>query len=196
MLLETHLTLALPLGTEPELRAWAALHGVKALCIELGRGVAPRQVMLTLHGSASVEEALQRARVLASETLLLHGARPRRIKVEATWNNTRLPEHAPAYLEHHVRVATHDLEALERIAASRGAHLSRNAYKVFPDGRQERFLTQRFGPTDDAALSEAFDALMMALVDARLPVTKVERERVLFDDNMALDEGWLEETSR
>ncbi|AFE05014.1 ankyrin [Corallococcus coralloides DSM 2259] len=195
MYLETHLTLALPPGAEPELRTWAVRRGVKVLCIELVRGVAPRQIMLTLHGGTSVVEARQHAEALAFEALSTCGARRCRLKVEAPWSQGPFAASAPVYLEHHVRVATRDLEALGRLAASQSAHLSRSAYKVSPDGVQERFLTQRFGPSDDAAMGAAFDSLLASLADAGLPVTKVERERVLFDDNIALDEGWLEETS-
>ncbi|MBN8227747.1 hypothetical protein JYK02_09520 [Corallococcus macrosporus] len=196
MRLETHLTLAMCASAEPELQAWAARHGVKALCIELARGVTPRQVMLTLRGSTSVEEARQRAEALAFEARSTCDARPCRIKVETPWTWSPLAEEAPCYLEHHVRVATRDLEALARLAASHAAHLSRSAYKVSPDGLQERFLTQRFGPSDDAAMDVAFGSLLAGLAGAGLPVTKVERERVLFDDNLTLDEGWMEETPR
>lgn len=194
MRLETHLTVALPAGTEPELRTWAARRGVKVLCIELARGVAPRQVMLTLHGATSVKVSRQHAEALAQELHALFGARPRRIKVEARWPLAPDADVAPLYLEHHVRVATRDLEALERLAASNAAHLSRNAYKAFPDGVQERFLTQRFGPRDGTRMATNFGSLLAALSGAGMPVTKVERECVLFDDNISLDEGWLKET--
>lgn len=194
--LETHLTVALPVGAEPKLRAWAAGRGVKVLCIELARGVVPRQVMLTLRGGASVKEALRRVEALSSEVHTACGVRPCRIKVEAHWKNFPNGTPAPRYLEHHVRVATRDLEALERLATPHEAHLSRSAYKVFPDGVEERFLTQRFGPSDDARMSAAFDSLLVALANEGFPVTKVERERVLFDDNIALDEGWLENAPR
>ncbi|MFP2956290.1 hypothetical protein ACLEPN_00270 [Myxococcus sp. 1LA] len=198
MLLETHLTVDLRAGTKPELRDWATHRNVKVLCIELARGVAPRQVMLTQHGACSVEASRQRAETLAQEVHDTCGARTCRIKVEARWP---LPLHRrevvpPLYLEHHVRVATRDLESLERLAAANAAHLSRNAYKSFPDGLQERFLTQRFGPRDDARMAARFDALLAALASEGLPVTKVERECVLFDDNLSLDEGWLEEIPR
>ncbi|WP_244221805.1 hypothetical protein [Corallococcus exercitus] len=152
--------------------------------------------MLTLRGSRSVEEARQHAEALAFEARTTCDARRCRLKVEAPWTPSRLAGQAPVYLEHHVRVSTRDLEALVRLAASQAAHLSRSAYKVSPDGVQERFLTQRFGPSDDAAMGAAFDSLLVGLAGAGLPVTKVERERVLFDDNIALDEGWLEETPR
>ncbi|GHG70621.1 hypothetical protein [Comamonas sp. JC664] len=194
MPLETHLTLALPAGRESLLRDWAAGRGVKMLCIELASGVAPRQVMLTLHGDASVDEARRRAEALMHEVQGLCDAHPRRIKVESRWTEARTEATTPAYLEHHVRVSTRDLAALERLAAEHAAHLSRNAYKIFPDGIQERFLTQRFGASDTARMDAAFHALLSALRREGFPVTKVERECVLFDDNLALDEGWLKET--
>lgn len=195
MRLETHLTVALSARAEPELRAWAVRRGVKVLCIELARGVTPRQIMLTLYGGTSVAQARQVAEALAFDARSICDARPCRIKVETPWTRNSLVEQAPVYLEHHLRVTTRDLEALARLAASHASHLSRSAYKTSPDGSQERFLTRRFGPSDDAAMSAAFDSLMADLAHAGLQVTKVERERVLFDDNIALDEGWLEETS-
>lgn len=194
MPLETHLTLALPAGMEPLLRGWTARRGVKMLCIELASGVAPRQVMLTLHGDATVDEARRRAEALMNEVQGLCDAQRRRIKVESRWSATRAEAMPPAYLEHHVRVATRDLAALERLAAEHAAHLSRNAYKTFPDGIQERFLTQRFGPSDSPRMEAAFQTLLSALEREGFPVTKVERECVLFDDNLTLDEGWLKET--
>lgn len=45
-------------------------------------------------------------------------------------------------------------------------------------------------------MATRFDSLLAALSDAGMPVTKVERECVLFDDDISLDEGWLEETDR
>ncbi|AKQ68408.1 hypothetical protein A176_005320 [Myxococcus hansupus] len=179
---------------ESLLRGWAAGRGVKMLCIELASGVAPRQVMLTLHGDSSVDEARRRAEALTHEVQGLCDAKTCRIKVESRWSETRTETMTPAYLEHHVRVATRDLVALERLAAAQAAHLSRNAYKTFPDGIQERFLTQRFGPSDSQRMAAEFQTLLSALEREGFPVTKVERECVLFDDNLALDEGWLKET--
>jgi hypothetical protein len=98
------------------------------------------------------------------------------------------------YLEHHVKVRTAPdrLGALATLAAAHDAHLSRNPHRA-RDGHEERFLTQRFSAHATRDADAGLDALLEQLAMASVDVVKVERERVLHDDNVSLDAGWREE---
>lgn len=193
MNLETHITLDVCEADESRLRAWASARGLKVTCIVLARGRYARQLMVTLRGDVAPRDAIDRARRIAEDARLTCGAHLRRIKVEAPLVDVEARDDA-IYVEHHVgvRLAPSELATLAAIAADAGAHLSRNAFKVLDD-EEERFLTARFGADEVSVADRALGRLLHALSAAGLTIAKVERERVLFDDAGALDDGWMGE---
>ncbi|MFI7410261.1 hypothetical protein ACIBU0_16520 [Streptomyces sp. NPDC049627] len=194
-LYETHVTVRCDSAAESErLRRWSAAAGLKLTCIELARGRMPSQPMLTLTGSPSWAAATAGAEEVAAR-LRADGFTPVRIKTEsAPW----APE-VPAgpcgggqYFEHHVKLrlpADTDLGALAARVVPHGAHLSWNARRVVGAGRHERFVTQRCRGVDAEGAGHALDALLAELTG--LEVADVEREFVLYDSDLSVDDGWI-----
>ncbi|MBC9716119.1 hypothetical protein H9Y04_26635 [Streptomyces sp. TRM66268-LWL] len=174
---------------------WAAREGLKTTHIVLARGRMRSQPMLTLRETGSFAAQLASARAVAGR-LRAAGFDPVRIKVESTPWAPEVPARPTGreHFEHHVKLLLDedfDRAALTAVAVAHGAHLSWNARRVRDGGRHERFVTQRcFG----VPAAEAGRALERLLVDlAGYEVLGMEREFVLFDSDLSVDDGWIGE---
>lgn len=200
---ETHLTIALRHGQEVnELQHWAERRGLKCLHIVLARGETPSQPMLTRRGQGRFRQELEKAREL-SEALNAAGFDIVRIKLEIPAESEHLPElrtdapeqAAVRYFEHHIKLLLSeddDLFPLSDLAVRHSAHLSRNSLRVRDDGFREHFITQRSG----RRRTEAHDQLLSLLAELTKPkrtILSVEEEYVVFDSNLDVDRGWIEE---
>jgi hypothetical protein len=192
--IEAHITLRHAPEADAALAAWLAQRAMKLAQVELSQGAAPRQTMITTWREAPVEEAVRDAGEIRNALAPL-GIVVSRIKLEVP--------HAPGaflapalYIEHHVmvHVAVPQLAWLAQIGRAHGAHLSRNPRRRRVDG-EERFLTQRFPPEAHHAAAAGLLALLEALRGGPASVLKIERERVVHDDNLALDAGWRPDIS-
>jgi len=181
---EVHVTVELR-GNEPAALAdFARTHECRFLHVLLDAGAHPSQPMLSWRQPAGLDAALKRAAVLG-RALEEHGMRLLRIKVEG-----RPEEETEArYYEAHVKVELERGRApeLAALAEELGAHLSRNACSR-TSGKEQRFITSRRGSLIDALA--AFEHLENALVSRGWRVLSVEREAVLYDNNIDLDAGW------
>ncbi|MFC4038096.1 nucleotidyl transferase AbiEii/AbiGii toxin family protein [Dactylosporangium siamense] len=199
---EIHITVS-GWGAE-RLGAFAAEHGVKYVQIELDRGTNAVQPMLTLHADGTLTEVRQ---IAASWEARLRQERlmPSRVKIEAApWNEGVPQTDAEAfgdplerYFEHHVKLRLpgdtgRQLSALTKLAGTHDARLSRNARRRHEDGTHERFVTQRCRRVGLATARQRLDALVDDLRAAGHEVLDVEQEYVAADNNLALDQGWLD----
>lgn len=196
-LYETHVTVRCSGARESRrLRRWADAAGIGLTHIVLARGRMPSQPMLTLAGSPSYGDQAARAEELAAR-LRAAGFTPVRVKIEsAPWapEVPREPCGGAQYFESHVKLllaADPDLAELAARVGPFGAHLSWNARRVRGGGRHERFVTQRCRGVDAEGAGRALEALLVAL--AGLEVLSVEREFVLYDSDVSVDDGWIEE---
>ncbi|MFI5997759.1 hypothetical protein ACIBAC_38610 [Streptomyces sp. NPDC051362] len=180
------------------LRRWAAAAGLKLTHIVLARGRMRDQPMLTLSGSSSYVEQSDRVRDVVAG-LRADGFEPVRVKTESTpWAAevpARLGRDDERYFEHHVKLlldAKTDLSALAARVVPHGAHLSWNALRVRAGARHERFVTQRCRGTGADGAGRALERLLRDL-DGFM-VLGVEREFVLHDSDLSVDDGWLAES--
>ncbi|MFD9403036.1 hypothetical protein ACFWA4_29965 [Streptomyces sp. NPDC060011] len=180
------------------LRRWAASAGLKLTHIVLARGRMRDQPMLTLSGSSSYVEQSERVRDVVAG-LRADGFEPVRVKTESTpWAAevpARLGRDDERYFEHHVKLlldADTDLSALATRVVPHGAHLSWNALRVRAGARHERFVTQRCRGTGADGAGRALERLLRHL-DGFM-VLGVEREFVLHDSDLSVDDGWLAES--
>ncbi|MFJ7299157.1 hypothetical protein [Streptomyces sp. NPDC099088] len=198
-LYESHVTVLCSDATEwVRLRRWAASAGLKLTHIVLARGRMRDQPMLTLSGSSSYVEQSERARDVVAR-LRADGFEPVRVKTESTpWAAevpTRLGRDDDRYFEHHVKLlldADTDLSALAARVVPHGAHLSWNALRVRAGARHERFVTQRCRGTGADGAGLALERLLRDLNG--FMVLGVEREFVLHDSDLSVDDGWLAES--
>jgi hypothetical protein len=204
---ETHLTVDLA-GRDGEgdlaaLRAWGAARGMKCTHIVLARGQSVSQPMLTRQGRGGLTGELVRAEALAAE-LATAGFAVTRIKIEASPFNQDVPQtdHAGAidpperYFEHHVKLLlerTSDVPDVTALAQHHAAHVSRNALRVRDDRREERFVTQRCHRVGRETAERQLAALLRALRDGGYQILESESEFVVYDQNLALDDGWIGE---
>jgi hypothetical protein len=185
---EVHLTLSLPARAESALRDWMASHPFALPQIELSGGVSSRQTMLTTRRRGSLADALQDSHAVR-EALSPLGIAVTRTKLEQDHAATGGP--TPLHVEHHVKITTLPgrAAALSAIGAIANAHLSRNPFRSRPDA-ETRFFTQRFAAHDGRGADAGLDALLAALAHADVRIERIERERVVHDDNLSLDDGW------
>lgn len=179
------------------LRRWAASSGLKLTHIVLARGRMREQPMLTLSGSSSYAEQATRVRDVVAG-LRRDGFEPVRVKTESTpWAAevpARLGEDDERYFEHHVKLLLDvgtDLAALATRVVPHGAHLSWNALRVRDGARHERFVTQRCRSVGADEAGRALERLLTELDG--FVVLGVEREFVLHDSDLSVDDGWIEE---
>lgn len=200
---ECHLTVDSAGESVDALAAWAAYRGLSFVHIVLARGRTPSQPMLTLHGEGGPADRARATGALSS-ALAADGFRVLRVKTEtAPWaegvprdDDEARRQPRTRYFEHHVKLLLppdHDLAALTALAVPHGAHLSWNARRVRPDGRQERFVTQRCHGVGGVTAARRLAALLGTLEDAALEVVEVEREFVVYDSALGLDDGWIGE---
>ena len=159
--------------------------------------------MLTLSGSRSFAVESARARDILAR-LRADGFEAVRVKIEsAPWaaEVPRRPCDGGRYFEHRVKLrltAGTDLAAPTARVVPHGAHLSWNARRVRADGRPEPFVTQRCRGADAEGAGRALEALLAELAGvaglAGFEVVSVEREFVLYDSDVSVDDGWIEET--
>jgi hypothetical protein len=197
---ETHLTIAAPDPSRVDaLEEWAGKRSFKFGHILLDRGKSPSQPMLTRggRGTIDVERDIAEASV---RDLRADGFDVVRVKIEAAPSNEDVPKtDAEAsdlpeskYFEHHVKVLLADEDAvagLTSLAVPHGGHVSRNARRVRPDGRQERFVTQRLYRVGRETAKQHLDSLLNALNSYE--VLEIEEEFVVYDDNVTVDAGWF-----
>ncbi|MFH8365943.1 hypothetical protein [Streptomyces sp. NPDC018031] len=191
-------------GQDPELARFAAGRGWKYAHIVLDRGRTPAQPMLTLRASGPLAVAGAAADDAAAG-LRAAGFPVLRTKIEAAPWAAGVPgtdEAAYAlgpdyYFEHHVKLllaAGSGPDAVPTALADRHrAHLSRNARRIRPDGRAERFVTQRCRLVGDGTARARLDLLTAELRALGLEIASVEREFVVYDSAASLDAGWIRE---
>ncbi|MCB5164844.1 hypothetical protein LG634_08365 [Streptomyces bambusae] len=186
---ETHVTVRCAGAELGRLERWAAARGLKVTHIVLARGRMTSQPMLTLRDRDG-----HRALVAA---LRADGFDPVRVKVETVPWTTVPAGTGGGYFEHHLKLLLepgHDRPALESLAVRHGAHVSWNARRVLAGGRHERFVTQRCpGRSGAVPAGAACDALAAELRAAGYEIRSEEREYVLYDSDLSVDDGWIEE---
>ncbi len=199
--LESHLTVECAGDEETEaLARWAAARALRFTHIVLARGRTRSQPMLTVRGEGAATRRPAATRIAAD--LAAHGFRVVRVKTESSPWADGVPEadagaadrHPGRYFEHHVKLLLppdHDRERLEATAAAHCAHLSWNARRVRADGRQERFVTQRCHDVGRRTAERRMTAVLAALDAAGHHVLETEREFVVHDSHVALDDGWI-----
>jgi hypothetical protein len=197
---ETHITIGLDDSDKVELlQQWGACHGLKCLHIVLDRGLTVSQPMLTRRAHGTLSKELASASKLCN-ALNDEGFHVTRIKIEAALSNQEIPRTRAEvlslnYFEHHVKVllrSSADLLALAELAVRHSAHLSRNALASRGDGCHERFITQRCPSVGLDGAREQLDALLKAIVPSGHQVLDVEEEYVVYDSNLAIDDGWIQ----
>lgn len=197
---EAHVTVSCP--DEAAVAAFAAVcaaEGVKCVHIVLPRGATPSHPMTASFHRGERRAVLQEVHDLAARVVAA-GFDVTRVKLEALGDNPDMPatdeeaaRRPEGYFELHVKVlldAGAPVEALREAAARAGGHLSRNARKVRPDGKAERFVTARLPGVGKPAALAAFDRLTRAL-GASARVLARTLEYTVHDSHVDLDRGWL-----
>lgn len=199
---EAHITVRGDDGPGPaRLARWSADRGLKFTHIVLARGRTPSQPMLTLRGAGSYEEQWG-ACAAATAALREAGFTPVRVKIEVPQRAAAVPRSdeearrpgADRYFEHHLKVLLDpgaDRVALTAVAVAHGAHLSWNARRLHASGRQERFVTQRCHGVGLPVARAQLAALVRAVALLGVPITSVEREFVVYDSDLGIDDGWI-----
>ncbi|HEY9841841.1 MAG TPA: hypothetical protein V6D23_15370 [Candidatus Obscuribacterales bacterium] len=198
---EIHITVAIDGAAElARFEGFCAAHGAKALVIQLSNGETPRQPMLSLRLKAEPEAVAQRIEGLAA-ALVADGFSLLRLKVEADIRNANIPRgnregHGlPGYFEHHLRLRLPlDLELAPLAAELKrfDGHLSANALIKDLGGFQERYVTQRFYGVGLNFATQQLERLLSYCSERALSVTRRIQEYIVYDSDIGLDRGWIE----
>jgi hypothetical protein len=193
---ETHVTVrCADEAGHDRLDAWARDAGLKVTQIVLARGRMVRQPMLTSRGRNGLAGQRAAAQVLVAR-LRADGFDPVRVKIESVPWAPEVRTDGDGYFEHHLKLLLDedfDREALTALAVRHGAHLSWNARRVAAGGRHERFVTQRCRGVSARQAGRSCDALVAELKDSGHEIVGEEREFVLYDSDLSVDDGWIEE---
>ncbi|KAJ3099389.1 hypothetical protein HDU97_003222 [Phlyctochytrium planicorne] len=204
---EFHITVRSPSGNDAEnaeflrlLQTFCELHKLKLTVIHLNSGDFPKQVMIgryTAGRSDTIQATLHESYI---HPLIESGFEPIRLKIESIASNEGVPmnqvskassEFRNGYFEFHWKLELYpqDLPNLHELASEIGGlHVSRNAHKLCPDGRVHIFLTAR---DHGGGKVEALDMHQRISDCLKLfKVLKKEREFVVVDTNLGLDNGW------
>ncbi|MEU3465498.1 hypothetical protein ABZ721_36865 [Streptomyces sp. NPDC006733] len=203
--LETHLTVVCPDTQADRLASWAAARELGFVHIVLARGRTRSQCMVNLVGAGSAD-AHGRAAERVTDDLTADGFSVARLKTEAApWAEGVPPDDVTAaaqdparYFEHHVKLllpAGQDRALLEELVLPHTAHVSWNARRVRGDGQVERFVTQRCHGVGRTTAAARLSALLRTLHATTFPVLEVEREFVVRDTHLGLDDGWIGQES-
>jgi inosine/xanthosine triphosphate pyrophosphatase family protein len=198
---EAHVTVAAGGAADLDrFRAFCAEAGVKCIFIELSRGDEPFQPMTASYHHGDLRKAREEVQEIA-RALAARGFDVTRLKIEAVGANRDIPDGDEEarrlpfnYFEYHVKATFPpgaDLGPLREKCAAHGAHLSRNARKVRPDGASERFVTLRVPGLGRASAEARFSALLRDLGETGLSLSHRIREYTVYDSNLGLDRGWL-----
>lgn len=197
---DIHLTVRPGRAAGDRLAGFAARYGLKFTDIRLARGAVSAQPMVTGTGSGTLADQHTRAAGWA-DALRGEGFEVVRTKIEAAPWNTGVPagddearrDPAGRYFEHHLKLLLDaaELEGLATAVEPYGAHLSRNARRERPDGRHERFVTQRCHGVGQRTARHRLAALVEAVRARGHEIVSVEEEYVVVDDNAAIDAGWI-----
>ncbi|MCX5211499.1 hypothetical protein OG689_19780 [Kitasatospora sp. NBC_00240] len=199
---EIHVTVRCEGRELDRLDRWAADRGLKLTHIVLARGRTTSQPMLTLGGPGTLREQRETARATA-EDLRDAGFEPIRVKIEAApWaggvpaSDAEAARLGPAFhFEHHLKVRLGPGAGREDLAAVSGghtAHVSWNARRTDRAGRQERFVTQRCHGVGLETAGRRLARLVDAVSGAGFEIVAVEREFVVHDSDVTVDDGWIE----
>lgn len=202
---ETHITVACQSPRDLDrLTAWAVPNGAKVTHIVLARGRTPSQPMLTLKSAGAGLPAHREAAFALAERARSAGFPPVRVKIETVpWAPEAPQEDAAAghgdpatYFEHHVKLALptdFDRERLLATVVPHDAHLSWNARRAPAPatGRQERFVTQRCHAVGARTAGGRLAALLADIDAGGYEVLSVEREFVVLDSDLSVDDGWM-----
>lgn len=201
---ETHITVSLNnLDEVNRLQQWSGHHGLKFLHIVLDRGVTASQPMLKRHGWGHFTNELAIATTLC-QSLKCEGFSAVRIKMEiAPWNDS-VPKSTPEarnhppdqYFEHHIKLLLEpftEIASLMELAEQHSAHLSHNVLQAREDNCHERFVTQRCVAIGHQEAQQQLQRLLDAIAILDFTVIAVEEEFVVYDSNLDLDKGWIQQ---
>jgi hypothetical protein len=195
---ELHITVSPSVDLEA-FKHFCYMAGIKALVIDLGTNV-PMQPMTCSRIVGSFSTAMLES-IRLRDVLAQAGFVVTRVKLEAAPWNAGVPTSdvearlSPSgnYFEHHTKLKllkNANLKLLEMLCETNNAHLSRNAFKVYEDGTQERLITQRHYGLGFSSASLRFTAFLEVLKSYGFNVQKTVSEYCVFDSNLELDAGW------
>ncbi|NHZ89562.1 hypothetical protein F2P45_11125 [Massilia sp. CCM 8733] len=189
---EIHLTTAPLAGSQwAGFARFAAAIEAKPMVIALARGRHPVQPMLSLCRAGTIDQAIAFAQALAVQAAQAGFAVVRcKIEQDASPDTRPVAGERHHYYEWHARMAVPEPIRLRLAAlcAPFGGHLSNNAIR----GGDIRYVTLR-ETGEHAGLRSRVDELRGALDAHGWTIEKQQWERVVFDSNLALDKGWLEQ---
>lgn len=173
----------------------------KAIVINLIQGKTRSQPMLCkrLIGSPNeVFDIIENIYHEVSEKLSVN-----RLKIEANTTNNGIPatdeeaEKLPnyCYFEHHIRLNIEneiDILKLSDDLKKYDGHLSENEFSSNKE-IQKRFVTQRFYKIGNKAAKEKLEEMCKFIDSKKIKYDKKIREYNIYDSNIMLDDGWINE---
>ncbi|MBI3729287.1 MAG: hypothetical protein HY254_13255 [Burkholderiales bacterium] len=167
----------------------------KPLLIELSRGMHTQQLMLSKLLMADQLDAVLKVVKDYGCILNQRAYKTSRLKIEiplqyAEEYKKSVAMSSDVYYEWHGKINFSRVDDLLRVCATHGVHLSRNSLRNEPG---TRFVTLRELGSKAVFLLRV-EALQKSLKDSVWTIMHERFEYCIFDDNCALDHGWLNQS--
>lgn len=163
--------------------------GGKALLIELPQGEFPRQLMMSkIFFSNNLENVFSRIRKY-TENFQVKGFQVNRVKIEvdSEFSTHFEKTNKETYFEWHGKIELENIKTISQICSKHNAHMSKNSLK---NETSLRYITLReFEEKNKFEIR--VKRLVNELVQAEFKIIKEQFEFCVFDSNLKLDNGWL-----
>jgi hypothetical protein len=125
---------------------------------------------------------------------------PIRLKIEASLNNYTVPilkediKNIDDYFEFHFKVLINNPLELDKLKISckeNQLYISSNAFKSLDNNKHERFITLRVFNTIKSKALEKYNDTFKILKREDFKILNVEKEYVVYDTNINLDNRWI-----
>ncbi|CAF1386676.1 unnamed protein product [Didymodactylos carnosus] len=177
------------------------INKLKSIFIHLNNGNNPKQLMTSSYHVGTYSNIVEEIKTLAN--IQFKDFNIIRLKIESLPSNNGIPENDidkllfwdinSNYFEFHYKIlisSLNQLRRLKKLCITYELYLARNAFKTISINEMYYIITMRLFNVSRVNAFIRNDTIINYLTMNHFPPLKVEREFVVYDSNIDLDNGW------